>query len=108
MQMLDHSGTATSISGSLGVPVLNGSALNQQAVTLPNNGSAAIPASALPGQIVASVALEHIGNPSECLLLKNMFDPATETDPEYDLEIKDDVKDECSNFGRVKHIYADK
>ncbi|KAA8530973.1 hypothetical protein F0562_005658 [Nyssa sinensis] len=108
MQKLDRSGTATSIAGSLGVPVLNGSAPNQQAITLPINGPAAIPASALSGQIIASVASEPIGNPSECLLLKNMFDPATETDPEYDLDIKDDVQDECSNFGRVKHIFVDK
>lgn len=60
--------------------MLNGSAPAQQAVTLPVNGPAGIvpiPA-ALPAQVVTSMAPEPIGNPSECLLLKNMFDPATE------------------------------
>ncbi|KAA8546936.1 hypothetical protein F0562_003365 [Nyssa sinensis] len=104
MQKLDRSGFTTSIGGSLGLPVHNGSAPNQQAVSLPISG----PAAALQGQIVASLAPEPIGNPSECLLLKNMFDPATETEPEFDLDIKEDVHDECSNFGRVKHIYVDK
>uniref|UniRef100_A0A5B7AU51 Putative RNA-binding protein 39 n=1 Tax=Davidia involucrata TaxID=16924 RepID=A0A5B7AU51_DAVIN len=104
MQKLDRSGFTTSFGGSIGVPVHNGSAPNQQAVSLPVNG----PAAALQGQIVASLASEPIGNPSECLLLKNMFDPATETEPEFDLDIKEDVQDECSNYGRVKHIYVDK
>lgn len=31
-----------------------------------------------------------------------------QTDPEFDLDIKDDVKEECSKYGRVKHIHVDK
>lgn len=46
--------------------------------------------------------------PSECLLLKNMFDPAVETDPDFDLDIRDDVREECSKFGQVRHIFVDK
>ncbi|XP_010229189.2 RNA-binding protein 39 isoform X2 [Brachypodium distachyon] len=46
--------------------------------------------------------------PSECLLLKNMFDPAVETDPDFDLDIKDDVREECSKFGQIRHIFVDK
>ncbi|XVF17089.1 hypothetical protein REPUB_Repub10bG0088000 [Reevesia pubescens] len=107
MQKLDRSGIATSITGSLGVPLLNGSAPNPQAVTLPVNGQAAYPAPALP-PIMSTTALDPIGLPSECLLLKNMFDPATEMEPDFDLEIKDDVEEECSKYGRVKHIYVDK
>ena len=93
---------------------------------------------------MTSVTPEPIGKPSECLLLKNMFDPATEvrnlpgiwilfhlfylvrfavvllvysslkvetmlqTDPEFDLDIRDDVQEERSNYGKVKHIYVDK
>nr|KJB14935.1 hypothetical protein B456_002G149800 [Gossypium raimondii] len=76
MQKLDRSGIATSITSSLGVPLVNGSAPNQQA-TLPVNGQGAFPAPVLQ-PIMSTTALEPIGQPSECLLLKNMFDPATE------------------------------
>ncbi|KAF5957849.1 hypothetical protein HYC85_005074 [Camellia sinensis] len=107
MQKLDRSGTATSVAGSLGVPVLNGATSNQQAITLPINGQSAVLAPALPA-LVTSLASEPIGKPSECLLLKNMFDPATETEPDFDLDITEDVQEECSNYGRVKHIYVDK
>ncbi|XP_028065048.1 RNA-binding protein 39-like isoform X1 [Camellia sinensis] len=107
MQKLDRSGTATSVAGSLGVPVLNGATSNQQAITLPIDGQSAVLAPALPA-LVTSLASEPIGKPSECLLLKNMFDPATETEPDFDLDITEDVQEECSNYGRVKHIYVDK
>ncbi|KAF7134980.1 hypothetical protein RHSIM_Rhsim08G0004300 [Rhododendron simsii] len=107
MQKLDRSGTATSIAGSLGAPVFNGTSSNQQAITLPMNGQPSVAVPALPA-LLTTLAPEPIGKPSECLLLKNMFDPATETDPEYDLDIKEDVQEECSNFGRVKHIHVDK
>ncbi|TYG75729.1 hypothetical protein ES288_D03G055900v1 [Gossypium darwinii] len=107
MRKLDRSGIATSITGSLGVPLLNGSAPSPQAVTLPVNGQAAYPTPILP-PIMSTTALDSVGQPSECLLLKNMFDPATETEPDFDLDIKEDVEEECSKYGRVKHIYVDK
>ncbi|TYJ46945.1 hypothetical protein E1A91_A02G154600v1 [Gossypium mustelinum] len=107
MRKLDRSGIATSITGSLGAPLLNGSAPNPQAVTLPVNGQAAYPTPILP-PIMSTTALDSVGQPSECLLLKNMFDPATETEPDFDLDIKEDVEEECSKYGRVKHIYVDK
>ncbi|KAB2094324.1 hypothetical protein ES319_A02G149400v1 [Gossypium barbadense] len=107
MRKLDRSGIATSITGSLGAPLLNGSAPNPQAVTLPVNGQAAYPTPILP-PIKSTTALDSVGQPSECLLLKNMFDPATETEPDFDLDIKEDVEEECSKYGRVKHIYVDK
>ncbi|KAJ6906907.1 hypothetical protein NC651_017545 [Populus alba x Populus x berolinensis] len=78
MQKLDRTGTATGIAGSLGVPLLNGSAPNQQAISLPVNGQTNIGAAAFPALVLPSPAYESIGQPSECLLLKNMFDPATE------------------------------
>lgn len=37
-----------------------------------------------------------------------LFNTLSQTDPEYDLDIKEDVQEECSNFGRVKHIHVDK
>ncbi|OMO55905.1 hypothetical protein CCACVL1_26916 [Corchorus capsularis] len=106
MQKLDRSGIATSLTGSLGVPLLNGSATTPQAVTLPVNGQAAYPTPILP-PIMSTAPLEPIGQPSECLLLKNMFDAATE-EPDFDLDIKEDVEEECSKYGRVRHIYVDK
>ncbi|XP_073279914.1 uncharacterized protein [Primulina huaijiensis] len=106
MQKLDRSGTASSVVGPLGVPALNGSTFSQ-ATTLPTNSTAVLPPSVLPAQLV-SMAPEPIGTLSECLLLKNMFDPAAETDPEFDLDIRDDVHEECSKYGKVKHIHVDK
>ncbi|KAF7834196.1 RNA-binding protein 39-like isoform X1 [Senna tora] len=107
MQKLDRSGIATSIAGSVGVPVVNGSAPAQQAASLPSVPGI-MPASALPTQIMPTPVVEPVGTPSECLLLKNMFDPTTETEPDFDIDIKEDVEEECSKFGRVKHIYVDK
>ncbi|KAG8364355.1 hypothetical protein BUALT_Bualt19G0120200 [Buddleja alternifolia] len=107
MAKLDRSGIASSVTGTLGVPALNGAASSQQAITMPINPTTVLPTPVLPGQVVPMVP-EPIGVPSECLLLKNMFDPATEEDPEFDLDIRDDVQEECSKYGRVKHIYVDK
>ncbi|XP_024029118.1 RNA-binding protein 39 [Morus notabilis] len=103
MQKLDRSGIATSMVGSLGVPALNGSVTNQSVMNLPINGQAAVTAPVLP--VAATIP---VGSPTECLLLNNMFDPATETDPEFDVDIKEDVEEECSKCGRVVHIYVDK
>lgn len=107
MAKLDRSGITSGIPGPLGAPLVNGSTPTQAGV-LPINVPATVPVPILPTQIVSPIASEPIGNPSECLLLKNMFDPATEADPEFDTDIKDDVQEECSHYGRVKHIYVDK
>jgi len=45
---------------------------------------------------------------SPCLLLSNMFDPAKETDPDFDLDIREDVMDEVAKYGQLRHIYVDK
>jgi len=45
---------------------------------------------------------------TQCFMLSNMFDPATERDPNWDLEIKEDVVEECNKHGGVQHIYVDK
>lgn len=64
-----------SVAGTLGVPALNGAAPAQ--MSMPIGGATAFP-NMLPTQVIAAMAPEPIGIPSECLLLKNMFDPATE------------------------------
>ncbi|KAG0469458.1 hypothetical protein HPP92_016158 [Vanilla planifolia] len=106
MQKLDRTGTATSIAGTLGVPGINGTAAIQQTLPLAINGVPAVPAT-FPALLANPVA-EPIGEPSECILLKNMFDPNTETDPDFDLDIKEEVQEECTKFGPLKHIYVDK
>ncbi|KFK40079.1 hypothetical protein AALP_AA3G327700 [Arabis alpina] len=102
MEKLDRSGTASStgltsaatISPLLAPPLVQG-------------GFPAVAGLAGVG-IIPPAVLDPVGVPSECLLLKNMFDPSTETEPEFDLDIKDDVKDECKKFGELNHIFVDK
>ncbi|KAL0736223.1 hypothetical protein Bca4012_012433 [Brassica carinata] len=102
MQKLDRTGVAANIVGPFGVPALNGTALNQPGM------NPAFPTSVLPTTAIPAFVTEPVGQPSQCLLLKNMFDPATETELDFDEEIKDDVGQECSKYGQVNHIYVDK
>ncbi|KAL9370652.1 hypothetical protein Peur_035792 [Populus x canadensis] len=118
MQKLDRTGTASSITGSLGTPtlptapILGAAPAVSPAIAPLLSGSVL----AIPGLPVAGLQLpattiptvETIGVPSDCILLKNMFDPKTETEPDFDLDIKEDVQEECSRFGNVKHIHVDK
>ncbi|RZB43312.1 RNA-binding protein 39 isoform B [Glycine soja] len=110
MQKLDRSGTASSMVGSLGNSVVNNTGLN-----LPATGNilAAAPVGELAGgglQIPTATipSIDTIGVASECLMLKNMFDPKDEIEPDFDLDIKEDVEAECSKLGTLKHIYVDK
>ena len=48
------------------------------------------------------------GQPSTCFMLKNMFDPAEETDPNWDVEIKEDVMEESGKFGNIEHCHVEK
>ncbi|KAL3597516.1 hypothetical protein D5086_009153 [Populus alba] len=118
MQKLDRTGTASSIAGSLGTPalptapILGATPVVSPAVAPLLSGSVpAIPGLPVPGLQLPATAIptmDIIGVPSDCLFLKNMFDPKTETEPDFDLDIKEDVQEECSRFGNVKHIYVDK
>jgi len=45
---------------------------------------------------------------SSCLLLRSMFDPTTETEADFDLDIREDVMEEVSKYGTLRHIYVDK
>ncbi|KNE56221.1 CC1-like family splicing factor [Allomyces macrogynus ATCC 38327] len=54
-----------------------------------------------PGSVTAAAPT------STCLLLTNMFDPAEETEPDWDKEIETDVQQECErSYGAVAHIRA--
>nr|XP_009384003.1 PREDICTED: RNA-binding protein 39 isoform X2 [Musa acuminata subsp. malaccensis] len=120
MQKLDRTGTASSVPGALAASAVNPSLLPAPTASVlgpplvssilqPSVPSlAGLPASGLPVASATAPALQTAGVPSECLLLKNMFDPSVEAEPDFDLDIKDDVQDECSKFGTVKHISVDK
>ncbi|XP_078440052.1 splicing factor, CC1-like protein isoform X2 [Wolffia australiana] len=90
MQKLDRSGMATSV----------GTSVIPQGTSAPVIGATAVAS--------AAQQADPIGAPSECLLLRNMFDPSLETEPDFDLDIKEDVQEECSKFGALKHIFVDK
>nr|CAD2123908.1 unnamed protein product [Meloidogyne enterolobii] len=45
---------------------------------------------------------------TQCFMLSNMFDLAKETEPGWDLDIRDDVVEECRNHGGCVHVYVDK
>ncbi|CAN1771137.1 RNA-binding protein rsd1 [Linum perenne] len=98
MQKLDRSGTSSRFCFTAPPPLLPGAVVPQSVASLLPPG---LPGAAIP-------TLETIGVPSECLLLKNMFDPQTETEPDFDQDIKDDVEEECSKFGTLRHIFVDK
>ncbi|PKA55658.1 Nucleolin 1 [Apostasia shenzhenica] len=117
MAKLDRSGTATSVVGALASPAANSPALPVPAAsvlgapplvqsTIP--AIAGLPAPALALAPATNQTSEPIGVPSECLLLKNMFDPSMETEPDFELDIKEDVQEECSKFGKLKHIFVDR
>lgn len=62
------------------------------------------------GQPVVPQVQTHSTPPiaTQCFMLSNMFDPATETNPHWDIEIRDDVIEECNKHGGVLHVYVDK
>ncbi|GFV07423.1 RNA-binding protein 39 [Trichonephila clavipes] len=45
---------------------------------------------------------------TQCFLLSNMFDPASETNPNWDEEIRNDVIEECRKHGGAMHVFVDK
>ncbi|KAK2175508.1 hypothetical protein NP493_727g01036 [Ridgeia piscesae] len=77
------------------IPPVAASALN-----MPNAPPGGVPAPATP--IIAPPIA------TQCFMLSNMFDPTTETAPNWEVEIQDDVIDECNKHGGVLHIYVDK
>lgn len=40
-------------------------------------------------------------------MLTNMFDPSQENEPDWELDIRDDVLEKVMEFGEVLHIYVD-
>ncbi|XP_024989741.1 RNA-binding protein 39-like isoform X2 [Cynara cardunculus var. scolymus] len=109
MQKLDRSGTTTSVVGSLPTaPILGGVPGVVPLQQAPFSALSTIPGAALSVPPVTIPSAESVGVPSECLLLKNMFDPELEDEPDFDLDIKEDVQSECSKHGKLRHIYIEK
>jgi RNA-binding protein 39 len=47
--------------------------------------------------------------PTPQFVLKNMFDPSEAAkDPDFHLDIQEDVTEECSKYGPVKHCAVDR
>jgi len=78
----------------------------------PNAAAAAPAGPAAPG--VPNDGLNHDPGctiapmPQRCILLRNMYDPRTERDLDFDQDIKEDVGEECGKYGQVQHIDVDK
>ncbi|XP_061126217.1 RNA-binding protein 39b [Syngnathus typhle] len=80
----------------------------QQALQMTSSGSygnVAPPSTPTPSQ-----ALNLPSQPlaTHCLQLSNLFNPQSENDPSWAVEIQDDVIEECNKHGGVVHIYVDK
>jgi RNA-binding protein 39 len=81
-----------------GLPITAASALAPSGPALP---AAAMPT--MQGRLGPASPIA-----TECLLLKNMFDAASETEPDWWIDIGQEVKEECSRFGPVRHVFVDK
>jgi len=56
-------------------------------------------------QIIPVPRIQH----SPCIVIRNMFDAKEgEKDPDFHLDLKDDVEDEASKYGKLKHIHIEK
>ncbi|CAB3406227.1 unnamed protein product [Caenorhabditis bovis] len=45
---------------------------------------------------------------TQCFLLSNMFNPAKESEPNWDSDIRDDVIEQCLQHGGALHVFVDK
>jgi len=68
-----------------------------------------VPGVPTPAPPLPAPALLPVAPPSQYLLLRNMFDPTKETDPNFHLEVQEEVGEECRRkFGPVLHVFVDK
>mmetsp|Transcript_18516 Transcript_18516/g.63098 ORF Transcript_18516/g.63098 Transcript_18516/m.63098 type:complete len:517 (-) Transcript_18516:1501-3051(-) len=81
----------------------------------PRTGLPAAPGAAPAGQprrAAAPAAQGVLGAgspiPTECIMLRNLFDPEAETEANWWLDIEEDVRAECERFGEVRHAHVDK
>ena len=67
-----------------------------------------MPTTVAPGPTLPANLPPTQAHPSEYMLLVNMFDPSKETEPNWHIEIQDDVSEECSKFGTVQKCIIDR
>jgi RNA-binding protein 39 len=77
-----------------GLPALGG--LGAPSPLLPTAGAMPIVSPTVAPRPVASAFM----------LLKNMFDPAKETEPNFHLDIQEDVTEECAKYGKVLQCHV--
>ncbi|KAK7835217.1 rna-binding protein 39 [Quercus suber] len=98
---LDRSGSGSSVAGSAGTPVVNSTGLTLPTVPILGAAPAVSPitpldpalaglgGSGLQVPIATLPTVDTIGAPSECLLLKDMFDPNDEVPQAYEAKFPD-------------------
>ncbi|RKP27490.1 hypothetical protein SYNPS1DRAFT_26851 [Syncephalis pseudoplumigaleata] len=57
--------------------------------------------------VVQPVVRVPVAVKSRAIVLRNMYDAATETEPNWEKELQEDICSECSKFGRIVHIKLD-
>ncbi|KAJ8367562.1 hypothetical protein AAFF_G00314930 [Aldrovandia affinis] len=89
----------------------------QMSGTIPFGAMAAVTAAMNPALSMSMSMNMNMNTPlnlptqplaTHCFQLSNMFNPQSEDDPGWDVEIQDDVIEECNKHGGVVHIYVDK
>jgi hypothetical protein len=71
-------------------------------------GKVKVPSVTVPGLPGLLGGTGPVGLVSRAMVMKNMFDPATEEGDDWELDIQEDVKEECSKFGPVSFVHVDK
>ncbi|KAJ8264844.1 hypothetical protein COCON_G00139430 [Conger conger] len=88
----------------------------QMSGSIPFGAMAAVTAAAMSPALNMSMSM-NVNTPlnlptqplaTHCFQLANMFNPQAEDGPGWDVEIQDDVIEECNKHGGVVHIYVDK
>ncbi len=89
-------------------------AQSRQALMAKLGRSAGLAVPAAPGAGSQNImAASNVNVPliqaTTCLVVKNMFNPATEADPDFHLDIEEDIRDECAKYKvTMSHIHVDK
>lgn len=61
------------------------------------------PVPSTAGNVVPAIG----GLPSTCIVIKNMFVLEQETETNWENDIKEDVMEECSKYGKVNHVHIE-
>ena len=77
-------------------------------LTVPTAPTAHVVMPTAPAGVSSSLIPPVTGVPSVNLLVCNMFDPATETEPDWDQDIREDMLEECSKHGQVEVVHVEK